>query len=241
MKLRVELLVLATLAFAGAACAQSVPVPESISTVTANGVPYQIRYAANLNIGDSDINITNDGFSESGLNAVSTPGAGNLCVGVYSFDPNEELQSCCACLVTPNGLVSISAKAINLTNLTGESPTSLVLKLLAWTGTSNATGSSTAPPGTPPTGNTCNAATGPSIGVSSTPNLAYGMHAWGTTTHATPTGYTTTETEFSPAILSVAEFEHLTTFCQYNQINGSGNFGQCKGCSAGGMGATSVQ
>ena len=64
MKLRVHMLVLATLAFAGAACAQSY---EFTTTPDAgSGAPFQIRYASHLDIGDSVINITNDGYSASG-------------------------------------------------------------------------------------------------------------------------------------------------------------------------------
>ena len=185
---------------------------------------FQIRYVTHLDIGDSAIDISNDG-------QISTQSSGgNLCVGVYSFDPNEELQSCCSCLVTPDGLVSLSAKAINATNLTGENPTSLVIKLLAWATTAGA--SSTATPGTPapPTSPACNAGT-PASAV-----VAGGLHAWGTTLHPVPvSGYTTAETSFSTAILSPAEFAHITQYCQFNQINGSGNFGQCPGCTVGGQ------
>ena len=150
---------------------------------------------------------------------------------------NEELQSCCTCLVTPNGLVSLSVDALNATNLTGGLETSLVIKLLAWSTSAGA--STTAPPGTPapPTSSSCNAA--------SPGYLAPGMHAWGTTVHALPVGqpdsYTVTETEFSAANLSSAEYNHITQFCEFNQINGSGKFGQCKGCAAGGMGAAAAQ
>ena len=146
-----------------------------------NGAPFQVRYVSHLDIGDSVIDITNDGQTAVADDAPGIlTGASNLCVAVYTFDANEELQSCCACLITPNGLASLSAQAINSTSLTGEKPTSLVVKLLAWSTTAGA--SSTAPPGTPapPTSSSCNPA------MPGTPSA--GMHAWGTTVHALPVG-----------------------------------------------------
>jgi len=157
-------------------------------------------------------------------------GNGNICVGVYAFDPNEELQSCCSCLVTPDGLASLSAKAITASSLTGENPTSLVIKLLAWATTAGV--SSTAAPGTPapPTSSACNA------GAPASAVVAAALHAWGTTLHALPvSGYTVTETPFSTAALSTSEFVHLTEACEFNQINGSGITGQCPGCTVGGQ------
>jgi len=207
-------------------CAIELPSPRCKSCPTSGTAlnSYQLHTASHLDIGDSVVNITNDGQS-------SIIGDGNFCVGVYTFDANEELQSCCSCLVTPNGLDSLSAQAINATSLTGENATSLVVKLLAWSTTAGA--SSTAPPGTPapPTSSACNAAT--------PGTLAGGMHAWGTTLHELPSGgpstYTVTETEFSPASLSAAEYAYITQSCEFNQINGSAQSGQCKGCASGGQ------
>src|SRR5205085_3723557 len=58
---------------------------------------YQLRYLANLQIADSFINATNagtvDGFDP----------AGRICANFYVYDPREEIVSCCACLITPNG------------------------------------------------------------------------------------------------------------------------------------------
>ena len=54
---------------------------------TSNNDFFQVRYAANLNIGDSVVDITNTGASNSA----------NLCANVYTFDPAEELISCCTC------------------------------------------------------------------------------------------------------------------------------------------------
>lgn len=111
---------------------------SSIAPEAGTGGTFQVGYVTHLDVGDSFINITNDGQSQPPSYGIGTSGGTNLCVGVYTFDQNEELMSCCSCLVTPNGLVGLSARAINLTNLTGEQPTSLVVKLLAWSTTAGA-------------------------------------------------------------------------------------------------------
>lgn len=164
---------------------------------------FQVRYASNLNIGDSVINITNAGTS-----------GGNICANVYTFSPDEQLISCCACVVTPNALVSLSANSDLVSNtLTPAHPTSIVVKLLATTGAA------------------CNAA---APGA-----LAGGLRAWGTTLHAAPTTpvtYAVTETAFSQAGLSAGELARISSFCGFIQANGSG-FGICKSCRLGGLGA----
>jgi len=203
MHLRAQL-ALATLAFSTVAYSQIVN--------TATPDSFQVRYASNLNIGDSVINVTNNGASGTGggIGTIS----GNICVNVYTFDPAEELVSCCTCSVTPNGLQSISVRGSLTSNpLTPAIPTSVVIKLVA------------------STGGACNA--------SSVTALVPGMRAWGTTIHSlptTPVSYGVTETEFSKSDLSAAELAHLTQFCGFIQANGSG-FGICSGCSTGGLGA----
>ena len=194
----------------------------SVATFAQNPVtadsPFQVRYASNLPIGDSVINITNTGASST---AAFPTQNGNICVNVYTFSPDEQLISCCACPVTPDGLVSLSARNDLISNtLTPGVPTSIVIKLLASTGT------------------TCNAAT------VSPEALAPGMAAWGTTIHALPvtpgspaTTYGVTETAFTPSTLSAAEFTRIRTLCGFIETNGSG-FGICKSCRLGGLGAT---
>src|ERR1700722_17384917 len=96
---------------------------------------FMIGYAANLNIGDSELNITNDGAQGGFGMTGGTPAGnteGNICVNVYTFDSSEEEISCCACLVTPNGLNSLSAKASLISDtLTPAVPNSIVIKLIA--------------------------------------------------------------------------------------------------------------
>ncbi len=183
---------------------------------------FLIRYAAHLDVGDSFIDLTNTGASST----VPFPGQnGNLCANAYTFSPDEQLVSCCSCLITPNGLASLSARTDLISNtLTPGVPTSIVVKLVATTGTTNAT---------------CNAATA----GTGTNLLTPGLSAWGTTIHplpvtpATPaTSYGETETPFVRATLSVAELTRITALCGFIQTTGSG-YGICKSCRLGGLGA----
>ena len=65
---------------------------------------YQIGYAANMNIGDSIVNLTN-----SGAGGGFEP-AGNLCANVYVFAEDQQLVSCCSCPLTPNHLKTLSVR-----------------------------------------------------------------------------------------------------------------------------------
>ena len=176
---------------------------------------FQVFDPANLNIGDSVINITNAGTQNTGTGALT-----NICANVYTFSPDEQLISCCSCVVTPNALVSLSANSDLLSNtLTPAHPTSIVVKLVATAGTA------------------CNASSVP------TANLASGMRAWGTKLHALPTSpltYGVTEVQFSQAGLDVTELLRITSLCGFIQANGSG-FGICASCRLGGLGAVSAQ
>src|SRR5271168_2288886 len=170
---------------------------------------FQISYAANLNAGDSFVNFTNSGATVT--NGVSQ----NLCANMYTFDPSEELISCCGCMVTPNGLDSVTVNSLISNPLTPAIPPNAVIKIVA-----------TSDP-------TCN--------PSSVTTLAHGLLSWGTTLHQnTSTAgitYSVTETPFSNATLSAAELTHITATCGFIQANGTG-FGLCKGCLGGGLGAS---
>jgi hypothetical protein len=187
---------------------------------------FQVRYASNLTIGDSYVNFTNDGASSSST-GLETGGFqnGNLCVNVYAYSPDEQLVSCCTCLVTPNALASLSVSNDLVSNtLTPIRPSAAVVKLV---GSSGVNGS-------------CNAATVSRTGANV---LTPGLIAWGTTIHALPTTsgtpagtYGVTETQFSRATLSGAELSRMTQLCSFIQANGSG-YGICKSCRFGGLGA----
>jgi hypothetical protein len=153
---------------------------------------FLVRYAANLDKGDSLVNVSNTGLNGAPLLG---PGfgdpVGNLCVNVYTFSPDEQLVSCCSCLVTPNGLASFSVnKDLLTTTLTGVTPTSVTVKLVA--------------------------------SVPGTGALAGGMVAWGTTLHGVAPALSTTEAPFIPATLSPGELASITGRCASILGNGSG-------------------
>src|SRR5215467_12720648 len=121
MSLRFPTIAFVVLALATAAFGQAVAGPTDA---------FQVRYASNLNVGDSFINITNAGTQNSG-GALT-----NICANVYAFSPDEQLISCCSCVVTPNALVSLSAVNDLISNtLTPARPSSIVVKLIATSGT----------------------------------------------------------------------------------------------------------
>jgi hypothetical protein len=182
-------------------CNASTPVfPDGAAPLTA----FQIRYASNLNIGDSFVDITNAGSTVDPTTGASS----NLCVNVYTFDTQEELISCCACLVTPNGLQSISVQNSLINNpLTPAVPSAVVVKLVASV---------------------------PVTGVLADGMLAWGTTLHSNT--SSTSSYGLTETPFSSSRLTNAELSHITSTCGFIQQNGS-TFGICGGCSAGGLGS----
>src|SRR5271165_3538670 len=189
-------LAVASFTFSAAAIAQQIAPDDA----------FQVRYAANLAIGDSVVNLTNTGAS-----------GGNLCANLYTFDPAEELISCCTCTITPGALQSLSVlRSLTSNTLTFAIPTAVVVKIVA-----SSSGA-------------CNAA---SI---TSDSLAPGLRAWATTIHQSPTAatsYSITETPFSAATLVAPELNHLTSYCGFIQAIGSG-YGICQGCVTNGLGAT---
>ena len=183
--------------------------------------PFQVKYAANPAAGESWINIVNTGANGAPLLGPGFGGAaGNTCVNVYAFSPDEQLISCCSCLITPNGVVQLGVnRDLTIKTLTGVVPSSVVVKLVntvVGAGTSCANSAALA-------------------GGAGFP-LATGMAAWGTTLHeAVGGGYATTETAFTPATLSAGELASITGRCSSILGNGSG-FGVCLSCRAGALG-----
>jgi hypothetical protein len=228
--MHVRNVVLAILALAMVAFAQPTPVGPAV-TLAAVDSPFQVRYAANLNLGESWINIVNDGANGApilgpGTGTFTNP-VGNICANVYAFSPDEQLISCCSCLVTPNGVVNLGVtRDLTVKTLTGVQPNSVTVKLVATLA------------GTGGTGTTCTN----SAATVTAANLATGMLAWGTTIHNAPAavpGYAVTETPFRPATLSAGELASIVGRCASILGNGSG-FGICRSCQAGALGGSKL-
>jgi hypothetical protein len=180
---------------------------------------YQVRYFANLGIGDSIVNLTN-----TGLNGGTDP-AGEICANVYVFDPQQELIACCSCPITPNGLATLSAQRDLTSNLLTQGvPTSITVGLIASADKGG-----------------CDAA------AVTAPNVVGGLRAWGTTLHVVPAPvtplatpgtvsltYALTETEFSQSALSLSELTHLTSECGFIET-GYRPYGICSACGAAGV------
>lgn len=164
----------------------------------------QVRYFSDLNDGDSYIDITNDSS------------AGNLCANIYTFAPDEQMISCCACLVTPNALNSLSVKQDLISNvLTGAMPNSVTVRIVT----------------SAPIGNVCSPAD------VSGGSLSAGISAWGTTLHAagSPGAYQLTETPFTFVNLGALDPSGDASECGFIAILGSGA-GLCKSCRMGTLG-----
>jgi len=169
---------------------------------------YQVRYAANMLVGDSVVDLTNAG-TVGGYEPT-----GDICANVYVFAQDQQLISCCSCLLTPNHLRTLSVRSDLINNtLTPGVPTAVSIGLLATKGPN------------------CNAA------IVTASNLVGGLRAWGTALHAAPAGgYVVGETPFSDVSLGSTELQKMTSYCGFIQANGSG-YGLCNSCRTGAQGS----
>jgi hypothetical protein len=192
--------------------------------------PFLVNYATNFSAGESWINMINTGANGDLALGPSLGGAaGNICVNVYAFDPNEEMVACCSCLITPNQVVNFGINANLLGHLeTPAVPSSVTIKLvntLAGDGTKSSCTNSAYYAGT-----------------TAFP-LANGLVAYGTTPQQLGTGaYYMVEHPFIPSTLGPApnsELASLTGRC--GSIIGTANgYGICQQCVAGALGAVKL-
>jgi hypothetical protein len=159
----------------------------------------QVSYFINANTSGAPgavVQVVNTGLS-----------GGNLCADIFVYDPSEEIQECCSCLITPNDLRTLSVN-VDLTSntLTHNNIT---------TGSIFIVSAKTSSSGTCPL---------PTNGVIPVP----GATAWGTHIQA---GNSITETAYQSETLGSAELGLLETDCLAVSLAGSGS-GQCS-CGSG--------
>ena len=134
-----------------------------------------------------------------GTARLDNPGTagGNVCASIFVFDPNQELSECCSCLLTPDGLRTLSVD----TDLTGNPFTGVILS----------------------TGVIKVVSTIPVAGACPLPtkvNSEPAVRAW--ETHI-QTGNAITETASQDATLSTGEVTRLQAECYAVQLDGSGH------------------
>lgn len=178
---RTTMLVVCTLALT--LCAVYATASEPADTL-------KVDYFANANTAgapDGTLRLTNAG--SSGV---------NLCADIFVYDASQELSECCSCLITPNGLLTLSVNK----NLTANPLTGVTLT----TGTVSIVSAKTV-------GGACPLPTS-AIGPTS------GIRGWGT--HIQSTNFTITETSSQDATLSNGEIGVLQNDCFAVNLIGSG-------------------
>jgi len=149
----------------------------------------------------SNANTTN---APDGTLRLTNPGTsgGDTCAAIYVLDPNQEMSECCSCLLTPDGLRTISINNDLTSNpLTGIKLTTGVIKILSIQLINGA----------------C-----PAFPIGTTPIA--GLRSWGT--HIQNSAFTLTETPSQDATLSSSEQLGLQNACHAIKIVGSGK-GTC--------------
>jgi len=189
------LLASAVVLLGGSALAQNDPVAGGDYSF------YFVTYYSNANnpkAPDATLRIVNDGdLSTSEVEGVPN---GGMYAGIAVFDDSQELQECCNCWISADGVLSESVNKNLLTNsLTGKVNTRGVIKVV---GNTNADVTNT--------------------------RVVPGLHGWMTHVQAfnpiAGTGpYTTTETPLADANLTGVEAEALGQLCSFAFTLGSGH------------------
>ena len=102
----------------GTAAAQAAPA----AGVGDNSVYFVSYFSNNVAAApDATVRFINDGDTGA-----------NLWASIYVFDDSQELTECCACVITPDGLLSESVKTqLTAAPLTGKVPTRGVIKVIS--------------------------------------------------------------------------------------------------------------
>jgi|ERR1039458_3208933 hypothetical protein len=157
---------------------------QAVTTTGDNSVYFVTYFSNNLpllaTVPDATVRFINDGDT-----------SGNLWAAFYVFDDSEEMTECCACVITPDGLLAESVKTqLTAAPLTGKVPSRGVIKVIS---------SSTADP------------------TNVVPTA--GLRGWAT--HIQKSGastYAITETTFADSNLVPAERSLLQSLCFYDAL-----------------------
>ena len=145
----------------------------------------KVDYFSNANTAgapDGTLRLTNPGTN-----------GGNIFAAIYVFDPEQELTECCECLLTPDGLRTLSVNSDLTGNpLTGDILTTGLIKIVSTTGTS-------------------------ASHLVATPAI----RSW--TTHIQNKNFAITEGASQDATLSSTETSRLDRECASIQLDGSGH------------------
>jgi hypothetical protein len=175
---RITMLVVCMLALA--LCAVS----AMASTAPPPADTLKVDYFSNANTAgapDGTFRLTNPGTS-----------GGNIWAAIFVFDPNQELTECCECLLTPDGLRTLSVNSDLTSNpLTGVTLSTGLIKVVS---TSNTNAAKLVP--------------------------VPALRAW--TTHIQNSNFAVTETASQDATLSSSEVGRLDAECSAIQLDGSG-------------------
>jgi hypothetical protein len=166
----------------------------SATAVAQDSSTYAVTYYSNANTAgapDATVRVINDGNT-----------GGSLCAAFYVFDDSQEMQECCSCPVTADGLIAESVNRYLLSNsLTSFVNVRGVIKVVS----------------TAPNSGVCD----PTKGAATA-----GIRGWATHIQRATSGYAITETELHDANLASAELAGLQQFCSFEIILGSGR-GTC--------------
>ncbi len=136
---------------------------------------------------------------EDGTIWLTNPGITDMCAMIYVFDSSQEMNECCGCAISENGMRTLSLiNDLTANVLTGKKPVAGIIEVV--------------PSDVGPNGQ-CNAG-------APTPDSA--LEAWGTNVQAANNDYQATEEDFALAPLTNTQATVLATECAMMQKLGSG-------------------
>lgn len=164
---------------------------------------YFTTYYSNAHLGgpDATVRVINDGDTNA-----------NLWASFYVFDDSQEMQECCSCPVTPDGLLSESVQNNLAGNtLTGHVPTRGVIKIISSSVSAGGPASFT---------NWGNFTNSPAAGLRIwSSHVQRYRTTWGV--------FDISEAEVAPSNLVPSEEQVMETLCLYINLLGGGGQGVC--------------